>query len=43
MTRLLDDPDHRERLERDAVARAAQWPDAAAVATTLRSLYEGLA
>ena len=41
--RLLDDPDHRKRLERDAVARAAEWPDAAAVATTLRSLYEGLA
>jgi glycosyltransferase involved in cell wall biosynthesis len=42
VTRLLDDPDHRERLQRDAVARAAEWPDAAAVAVMLRSLYEGL-
>ena len=43
VTRLLDDPEHRARLERDALAQAASWPDATAVAATLRALYERLA
>lgn len=42
VVRLLDDPDHRERLQRDALARAAAWPDAASVAGRLRSIYQGV-
>jgi glycosyltransferase involved in cell wall biosynthesis len=39
VAQLLDDPDARHRLERLALARAAEWPDAEAVANQLVAVY----
>ena len=40
--RILDDPQERHRLEAAALVRAAQWPDAAAVAEQLMAIYDEL-
>jgi glycosyltransferase involved in cell wall biosynthesis len=39
---LLDDPEARRRLEREALAQAAVWPDATAVAARLMAVYAEL-
>jgi glycosyltransferase involved in cell wall biosynthesis len=42
VAQLLDDPAARHRLERLALARAAEWPDAEAVANQLLAVYAEL-
>jgi glycosyltransferase involved in cell wall biosynthesis len=42
VAQLLDDPEARRRLEREALAQAAVWPDATAVAARLMAVYAEL-
>ncbi|MDX6214187.1 MAG: hypothetical protein QOF82_3274 [Frankiales bacterium] len=42
VAQLLDDPESRHRLEGEALAQAASWPDAADVAAQLMAIYAEL-